>query len=77
MWNNDGGNNNDITGNLLDALSLLVGLYNLELNNQQSRQLMSEMSQHQNTMLAKIIKQNEVIIEQNNRLEKLLQNLLK
>lgn len=68
---------NDNIGNFLDALSLLVGLYNLELNNQQSRQLMSEMSQHQNTMLAKIIKQNEVIIEQNEQLEKLLKKLLK
>lgn len=55
---------------IISVLSFIVGLQNLELNNKQVDSLMGEMRDNQNTMLKKIIRQNEIIIAQN---EKLLQ----
>lgn len=55
---------------IISVLSFIVGLQNLELNNKQVDSLMGEMRDNQNTMLEKIIRQNEIIIAQN---EKLLQ----
>jgi hypothetical protein len=47
---------------LLNVLSLYVGLQNLELNVQQVDGVMKELRENQNAMLATIIKQNEEII---------------
>lgn len=55
---------------IISVLSFIVGLQNLEMNNKQGDSLMGEMRDNQNTMLEKIIRQNEIIIAQN---EKLLQ----
>ena len=48
---------------LLGVLSLYVGLQNLELNQKQVDSVMKELQENQNTMLAKIIQQNEEIIK--------------
>ena len=59
----------------LDVISILlfiIGLQNLELNQRQVDGLMSEMRDSQNSMLHDIIKQNEIIIQQNEELLKLL-----
>lgn len=57
---------------ILTILSFIVGLQNLELNQKQVDGLMSEMQDHQNSMLSTIIKQNEVIIQQNEDIIKLI-----
>lgn len=57
---------------ILTILSFIIGLQNLELNQKQGDGLMSEMRDHQNDMLQTIIKQNEIIIQQNEDLKKLL-----
>lgn len=69
-------NGNEFFGNLLNLVSVIIGVQNLELNSQQVDQLMSEMRTHQNTMLAEIIEQDKVIIDQNERLLKQNQQLL-
>ena len=48
---------------LVNILSLVVGLENLELNENQVNDLMAEMRNNQNSMLATIIEQNEEIIK--------------
>lgn len=51
--------------NFIDLLSLLsfqIGLQNLALNKKQTDDLMDEMKDGQNSMLKKIIEQNEEII---------------
>lgn len=51
--------------NFIDLLSLLsfqIGLQNLALNKKQTDSLMDEMRDGQNSMLKKIIEQNEEII---------------
>lgn len=48
---------------LVNILSLVVGLENLELNQNQVNDLMAEMRNNQNSMLATIIEQNEEIIK--------------
>jgi len=57
---------NNTTGiafaDLLNVLSLYVGLQNLELNVQQVDGVMKELRENQNAMLATIIEQNEEII---------------
>lgn len=53
---------------MISVLSFIVGLQNLELNNKQVDSLMGEMRDNQNTMLKKIIRQNEIIIAQNEEL---------
>lgn len=53
---------------IISVLSFIVGLQNLELNNKQVDSLMGEMRDNQNTMLKKIIRQNEIIIAQNEEL---------
>lgn len=47
---------------ILSILSFIIGLQNLELNQKQVDGLMTEMTEHQNSMLSTIIKQNEEII---------------
>lgn len=53
---------------IISVLSFIVGLQNLELNNKQVNSIMGEMRDNQNTMLEKIIRQNEIIIAQNEEL---------
>ena len=53
---------------IISVLSFIVGLPNLELNNKKVDYLMGEMRDNQNTMLEKIIRQNEIIIAQNEEL---------
>lgn len=53
---------------IISVLSFIIGLQNLELNNKQVNALMGEMRDNQNTMLEKIIRQNEIIIAQNEEL---------
>lgn len=48
---------------LLNILSLYVGLENLDLNQQQVDGVMRELRETQNSMLKTIIKQNEEIIK--------------
>lgn len=57
---------------VISILSFIIGLQNLELNQRQVDGLMSEMRDNQNSMLHDIIKQNEIIIQQNEELLKLL-----
>lgn len=57
---------------VISILSFIIGLQNLELNKRQVDGLMSEMRDNQNSMLHDIIKQNEIIIQQNEELLKLL-----
>ena len=57
---------------VISILSFIIGLQNLELNQRQVDGLMSEMRDNQNSMLHDIIKQNEIIIKQNEELLKLL-----
>lgn len=48
---------------IISILSFIVGLENLDLNQQQVDGVMQELQQHQNAMLSKIIQQNEEIIK--------------
>lgn len=48
---------------IISILSFIIGLENLELNQQQVDGVMTELRQNQNTMLSKIIQQNEEIIK--------------
>lgn len=57
---------------IISILSFIIGLQNLELNQKQVDGLMSEMRDNQNSMLQTIIKQNEIIIQQNKDLLELL-----
>lgn len=57
---------------IISVLSFIIGLQNLELNQKQVDGLMSEMTDHQNSMLSTIIKQNELLIQQNDKIIKLL-----
>ena len=50
-------------GDILNVLSVYLGMENLDLNMKQSKTLMRELREKQNSMLATIIKQNEVIIK--------------
>lgn len=47
---------------IISILSFLVGLMNLDLNQQQVDGVMSELRDNQNSMLSTIIRQNEEII---------------
>lgn len=67
----------DISGLLLDILGIIINLENLRLNEEQSKGIMHELSENQDKMLEKIIEQNIVIIQQNERLENLLKKLVK
>lgn len=46
---------------IISILSFLVGLMNLDLNQQQVDRVMSELRDNQNSMLSTIIRQNEEI----------------
>lgn len=81
--NNDGngGDNNDISnidiaGLCLDLIGIIINLENLRLNEEQSNGIMQELSENQDKMLEKIIEQNIIIIQQNDRLDNLLQKLI-
>ena len=50
---------------IISFLSFIVGLQNLELNEQQIDGVMKEMRNTQDSMLKTIIDQNEIIINQN------------
>lgn len=50
-------------GDLINILSLCVGLQNLDLNKQQVQDVMKELRENQNSMLKTIIDQNKEIIE--------------
>ena len=57
---------------IISIMSLIIGIKNLELNQKQVDGLMSEMRDNQNSMLHDIIKKNEIIIQQNKDMLKLL-----
>lgn len=57
---------------ILTILSFIIGLENLELNQQQIDGLEAHLSQQDNDQLALIIKQNEELLEQNRQLINLL-----
>lgn len=57
---------------IISILSFIIGLENLELNQKQIDGIMSEMRDNQNHLLCDIIKQNDIIIKQNEELLKLL-----
>lgn len=50
-------------GDLINILSLCVGLQNLDLNKQQVEDVMKELKENQNSMLETIIEQNKEIIK--------------
>ena len=47
---------------IINILSFIIGLQNLELNDKQVQSLSKEMTDNQDTMLKTIIQQNEEII---------------
>lgn len=72
-------NNNWEDGNLsfldiLEILSFIIGLENLELNEKQSSDLEKHLSQQDEALLSKIISQNEEIIKLENKIIELLNN---
>jgi len=64
-------------GDILNILSLMVGLKNLDLNQAQVTDLMNEMKLHQNELIEKAIKQNEIIIKQNEDILEVVRNAQK
>lgn len=61
---------------LITVLSLILGVENYKLNDQQVDMMMREMSQTQDVILKKkIIEQNEIIIQQNEELKALLSDI--
>lgn len=75
MWDNGNGTDESIAfADLIGIISLILGVKNYKLNVQQSDELMRELYSNQDGMLKTIIKQNEIIIWQN---EKLLKELKK
>lgn len=58
---------------LISILSFVIGLENLELNTKQVNDLQDHLSHQDNNLLAKIIQQNEELIE----LDKQIIDLLK
>ena len=62
---------------LLGIMSLYIGLLNLDLNTQQVDGVMRELRENQNSMLATIIEQNKIIIEQDNEIIQLLKGVNK
>lgn len=80
MYNNSNGGNN---GNGIELLSLLLEFYqiylayeNIDLNNEQIKMLMSEMRENQDKRLAEIKEQNNILINQNQEIIKLLKKEL-
>lgn len=66
-------NNDDLEFlDIISILSFIIGLQNLELNQKQVDGLMAEMRDNQNSMLDTIIKQNKIIIQQNEDIIKLI-----
>lgn len=55
--------NNENLGNFLNALGVILGFINIELNDKQIEQLNGHLEQQDNAFLKKIVDQNEVIIE--------------
>ncbi len=60
---------------LINILSFLIGLENLDLNQKQVNNLMSEMTDHQNSLLDTIIKQNDLLIEQNKQIINIIKEI--
>ena len=60
---------------ILNILSFIIGLENLDLNQKQVNNLMSEMTDHQNSLLDTIIKQNELLIEQNKQIINIIKEI--
>ena len=58
---------------LLTIFSFIVGVENLDLKIQQNEQLDRHLSKQDEELLAKIIAQNEELLEQNKQLIKLLE----
>ena len=60
---------------LLNIMSIYIGLKNLDLNQQQVDDVMKEMRSNQNSMLNTIIDQNKIIIKQDREIIELLKSL--
>lgn len=58
---------------MLDIIGIIINLENLRLNEEQSKGIMQELSEKQDKMLERLIELCEIIVAQNERLEK--QNL--
>ena len=58
---------------LLTVMSFIIGVQNLDLNVQQSQQIDEHLSKQDEKLLAKIIAQNEELLEQNRLLLKKLE----
>lgn len=78
MENNDGLNGDVVFGDLLNFVSIMIGLQNLEENRQQSKA--NDVEKHNNIQEKHILsdiheqfeKQNKLLYYQNNLLEKIL-----
>lgn len=70
--NNGNSNNIDFAGFIADLYSIYLGEANLRLNNEQVQALDAHLQKQDNDYLAKIIQQNELIIEQNKEIIRLL-----
>ena len=71
MWNGFGENWEFL--DLISILSFIIGLQNLELNEKQVNALDRHLSEQDNNQLAKIIAQNEELIELDKQIIKLLE----
>lgn len=60
---NGSNDNMDVASILLDVLGIIINLENLRLNEEQSNGIMQELSEKQDKMLEQIIEQNERIIK--------------
>ena len=61
---------------VINVMSFIIGLQNLELNEKQIQGLDNHLKEQDNNHLAKIIKQNEEIIELNKEIIRLLKEKL-
>lgn len=57
---------------ILTILSFIIGLENLELNEKQVKHLEEHLSQQDENLLSKVIKQNEELIKLNKQIIELL-----
>ena len=71
MGNND---NNDILSDILDLISIWLNLKNLELNEQQINDLNNHLKMQDESLLGKIIEQNEELIRLNKRILRILKD---
>lgn len=73
--NNNNHNVDDMLGNLLNLLSVVLAIKNLELNEQQVNALDAHLQKQDNEYLSKSVEQNAIIIEQNKEIIALLKKL--